>query len=318
MESSTVSKPGQTAGERELSGLAEITEIPALVVRNLNKRYKNGVWANRDIELIGKPGEILGLIGPNGAGKTTLVRQITTELLPTSGSIIVLGHDVVREPLKVKSLLGVVPQEAVLFDYLTVYQHLKIFAKLRGFSGRDSAVRATELVRELRLEEFRDVIIIELSGGLKRRILVGVAALARPPLLVLDEPTTGLDPQSRQDLWSLLRSHRDAGSTILITTHYMEEAEALCDRVGIILDGKLLTVDTVNNLRSAYGYDYKITYPASGPDQAPVVLYGSDAQKMEKEARDQGIQDFTLSPTSLEDVYLAITEHREGADVGNR
>ena len=219
------------------------SNAPPLEVRDLQKRYKDGTRANRGITLSAESGEILGILGPNGAGKTTLVRQITTELLPTSGEMRVFGHDAVAEPSVVKSLIGVVPQEANLYYYLTVYQHLRIFGRLRGLSLRGARRRADELIEELELTEYRDKLVEKLSGGMKRRVLIGVASLARPSLLVLDEPTTGLDPRSRRGLWSLLRDYRRQGTTILMTTHYMEEAEALSDRVGIMRDGQLLALD---------------------------------------------------------------------------
>ena len=281
-------------------------ELP-LVVQNLYKRYKGGVWASRDISMSLQPGETLGILGPNGAGKTTLIRQITTELIPTSGTIHVLGNDAVQEPNKVKSLLGIVPQEGTLFDYLTVYQHLNIFGKLRGYSGRDAARRAEELVEELRLTEHRDVAIKKISGGMRRRILVGIAALAHPPLMVLDEPTTGLDPQSRRDLWVQLRRYKKTKTSVIITTHYMEEAEQLCDRVGIILDGRLMALDTVANLRDSYSYEYKITYSANGSEDEFKTIYGADDQELMERVRALRGENFTLSRTSLEDVYLAIT-----------
>ena len=234
--------------------------------------------------------------------------------MPTFGSIKVMGCDVVREPTKVKSLLGVIPQEAILFDYLTVYQHLRIFAKLRGLGTRDSSERANELVGELRLEQSRDVPIRALSGGLRRRILVGIAALAQPGVLVLDEPTTGRDPQSRQDLWSSLRRYRDAGTMILITTHYMEEAEALCDKVGIILDGELLALDTVANLRSINDYEHKIIFTDPSSNGESETYYGADREALVSQIRAQGIEDFSLLPTSLEDVYLKLTGRIESYD----
>ena len=208
-----------------------------LVVEKINKQYKGGVKANIDISLSINPGEILGILGPNGAGKTTLVRQITTELLPTSGSIRVFGIDVVAEPIRAKNVMGIVPQEAELYESLSVKQTLRIFGKLRGLNNQDANRRADELISDLRLEEHRNVIGMKLSGGLKRRVMVGLAALGNPQLIVMDEPTTGLDPQSRRGLWALLRDYRDRGATILLTTHYMEEAESLCDRVGIIQNG---------------------------------------------------------------------------------
>ncbi len=207
--------------------------VQPLVVENINKQYKGGIKANTVISLSVRPGEILGILGPNGAGKTTLVRQITTELIPTSGSIRVFGIDVVAEPTRAKNVMGIVPQEAELYESLSVKQTLRIFGKLRGLNSKDANRRAQELISDLRLEEHRNVVGMKLLGGLKRRVMVGLAALANPRLIIMDEPTTGLDPQSRRDLWTLLREYRERGSTILLTSHYMQEAESLCDRVGI-------------------------------------------------------------------------------------
>jgi ABC-2 type transport system ATP-binding protein len=260
------------------------------------------------------PGEMLGILGPNGAGKTTLIRQITTELIPTSGEVTVLGYDAIAEPLKVKSLLGIVPQEATLFDHLTAYQHLRIFAKLRGYRGKEAKLRAEELVTELQMDEYRNVVIRTLSGGLRRRLLIGIAALAQPPLMVLDEPTTGLDPESRRNLWALLRRYRETGTTVVITTHYMEEAEALCDRVGIIEGGRLLALDTVDNLRISCGRSYKTTYTGNSMGREKEVQYGTTEKDVASRARALGIDDFTISKTSLEDVYLALTGRNQGAD----
>jgi ABC-2 type transport system ATP-binding protein len=219
-----------------------------------------------------------------------------------------MGRDAVTEPNEVKALLGIVPQEATLFEYLTVRQHLRIFGKLRGLTPKNAAIRADEVTAGLRLEEYSDTAISSLSGGMRRRILIGLAALAHPPLMVLDEPTTGLDPQSRRDLWSLLRSYREQGSSVLLTTHYMEEAEALCDRVGIIEDGKLLVLDTVENLRAAYGYSYKVTYSTDNESGEVVTVYGSNNDELVEKVRSQGIQDYAVSRTSLEDIYLAFVD----------
>lgn len=279
-----------------------------LTVSDLHKRYKSGALANQSITFDIKPSEILGIIGPNGAGKTTLLRQITTELLPTSGEILVMGRDASTEPNQVKALLGIVPQEATLFEYLTVRQHLQLFGKLRGLTPKQAAIRADELTVTLRLEEFSHVEISNISGGMRRRILIGIAALANPPLMVLDEPTTGLDPQSRRDLWSLLRHYRELGSSVLLTTHYMDESEALCDRVGIIKDGKLLALDSVQNLRASYGYSYKVTYKTEREFQETKTIYGSDNSELVARVRAQGIEDFVVSRTNLEDVYLAFVD----------
>ena len=292
------------------------TDAP-LVLRELNKTYKGGIWANRNINLTMEPGEMLGILGPNGAGKTTLIRQITTELIPTSGTVTVLGHDAVAEPTKVKSLLGIVPQEATLLDHLTVFQHLRIFAKLRGYDGRTAKRRAEELVGELHMDDYRDERIGILSGGFRRRILIGIAALARPPLMVLDEPTTGLDPHSRRELWAMLRRYMESGTAVIITTHYMEEAEALCDRVGIIVGGQLVALDTVANLRTDHGYEFKITYYANGASRDPITLYGATEQQLVAQVRAKGEDQFILSNTNLEDVYLALTSDTESTVDGS-
>ena len=293
------------------------TDAPPLEVLNLSKQYEGGLWANRDISLTGNPGEILGILGPNGAGKTTLVRQITTELIPTDGTVKVLGHDVVREPNKVKSLLGVVPQGTNLFHYLTVYQHLRIFAKLRGFPPNDAARRADELVVDLELSSHRDVSVDKLSGGLMRRVLVGIAAMARPPVMVLDEPTTGLDPQSRQSLWSLLRGYREQGTFVLLTTHGMDEAEALCDRVGILQDSRLLDLDTVDNLRANHGLQSKITYFPDPSNGEGVTLYGADERELVTKVQKMGFESFSVGRSNLEDIYLAMTGVGQGFNDGS-
>jgi len=251
---------------------------------------------------------MLGILGPNGAGKTTLVRQITTELLPTSGSIQVFGVDVASDPIGVKNLMGVVPQEAQLFELLTVYETLTIFGKLRGLSPRDARRRAEELLTDLRLAEYRNVTNMRLSGGLKRRVMVGISMIANPGLIVLDEPTTGLDPQSRRDMWDVMRDYKDRGTTILMTTHYMEEAEALCDRVGIISQGSLLALDTVRNLRSSRGFDFKITYAVDGLNGATETIFGTDDRELVDRVRQMGIRQYSVGRTTLEDVYLALTD----------
>lgn len=289
-------------------------ESTPLVVDDVSKRYKGDVWANRNISLEAHPGEIVGILGPNGAGKTTLVRQITTELVPTSGTVKVFGDDVVSSPNRVKSVMGIVPQEADVYEHLTVHQALRIFGKLRGLSRGDATRRADELVTDLRLTEHRKVPIHKLSGGLKRRVMVGVAALGDPRLIVLDEPTTGLDPQSRRDLWDLLRRYQQGGSTILLTTHYMEEAEALCNRVGIIQKGQLLALDTVPNLRAAHGFEFKVTYSINGSESETKTLYGVDDRELVQRIQALGVHQFSVSRTNLEDVYLAFTDGEEGLE----
>ena len=273
-------------------------------VRGLDKTYRNGTHASRDISLSVRHGELLGVLGPNGAGKTTLVRQITTELVPTSGEVRVFGIDAVAHPNRVKGLMGVMPQEANLYYRLSVRHHLRIFGKLRGLPRRKASERAEELMADLHLEEHRDKGADELSGGLRRRLLLGIAALADPPLMVLDEPSAGLDPEARHELWELLRGYRRRGVTVLLTTHYMEEAETLCDRVGVIQDSSLLALDTIANLRADHGFEYKVVYEA---DDRTRTVYGGDDASLVRQVQADGIREYSVSRTTLEDVYLGLT-----------
>jgi len=287
----------------DYSCLVAVSSAHTIDVRNLHKRYKNGVWGNKNITFFANPGEIMAFLGPNGAGKTTLVRQMTTELIPTSGRIYILGNDAVDNPRLAKSALGIVPQDVDLFDYLTVHQHLRIFAKLRGLRGKAANMRASELLGDLGLDKYSHTEIKKLSGGLKRRLLIGIAALANPPIMILDEPTTGLDPESRKDVWEFLKVYRNNGSTVVLTTHYMEEAEELSDRVGIIKEGEFLALDTITQLRSDYGYEYKITFKEGLPNNTN-ILYGSDYTQLVQRVTNRGISEFSIAQTSLEDIYL--------------
>ena len=285
-----------------------------LEVGGLSKRYRDGTWANRDITFNVEPGEFLAILGPNGAGKTTLVRQITTELIPTSGTVRVLGRDAVSDPDSVKPMLGVVPQEANLYWGLTVFHHLRLFGRLRGLSRKDAVAGADHVIESLRLREHRDRLIEALSGGLKRRVMVGIAALARPSLMVLDEPTTGLDPESRRDVWSFIRQYRAEGTTVLLTTHYMEEAEMLTDRVAIIHEGRLLALDTVDGLRAAHGLEFKVTFSGNDGAGEPETIYGADDGELVEQVRAMGVRQYAVSRASLEDVYLALTGSKERLD----
>ncbi|HYR90134.1 MAG TPA: ABC transporter ATP-binding protein [Terriglobia bacterium] len=224
--------------------------MPAAIrIRGLSKRYRSGILANANLTLNVHEGELLALLGPNGSGKTTLVRQVTTEMRPSEGAIEIMGIDAVRHGQRVKEIIGVVPQEAELFEHLTVEQHLFYFALFRGL-GRPSARKCVEnAIDELQLGERRKDIIKHLSSGLKRRVLVAIALLSDPPVLILDEPTTGLDPGSRRALWQVLLERKRRGTTMILTTHYLEEAELLADRIGILSHGKLIALGTLSELR---------------------------------------------------------------------
>ncbi len=276
----------------------------AIEVVGLTKRYRNGTLANDAIDLVVPQGAALGLLGRNGAGKTTLVRQITGELQPTDGSVHVLGVDVVRDHVRARALMGVVPQEAEPYEELTPPEHLAFFGRLRGLSRREAAHRAQTLIEMLGLEPHRRTVARELSGGLKRKLLLGVALVGDPPVLVLDEPTTGLDPHARREIWALLQGLRGRGRTILITTHYMDEAEVLCDEVAVIHGGRIYAQGTVDDLRARCRSRYKATF---NNGDGRTAIMGQSSDEVLAELRRRGVEEFHLAKTSLEDVYLELT-----------
>ena len=277
---------------------------PAIEVRGLTKRYRGGVVANDAIDLAIREGTMLGVLGHNGAGKTTLIRQITGELKPTSGEVRVMGVDVLREHIRARAIMGVVPQDAEPYDHLHPDEHLRFFARLRGLGRGEANRRASEMLDLLGLTAHTSKLARQLSGGLKRKLLVGNALIGDPPVLVLDEPTTGLDPHARREVWALLRESRGRGRTILMTTHYMDEAEQLCDEVALITDGKLRLQGTVEALRSRCRNRYKATYGADGGRQ---FVFGQTPDDVVRELTRRGIEEYALSKTTLEDVYMELS-----------
>jgi ABC-2 type transport system ATP-binding protein len=280
--------------------------MPAIEVRGLSKRYRAGVLANDCVSLSVPSGVVFGLLGPNGAGKTTLVRQITGELAPNTGEVHVLGTDVLRHPLAAKALMGVVPQEANPYLHLRPGEHLSLFGQLHGLDRTTAKRRAAELVGALGLSGHTRVPASQLSGGLKRKLLVGNALMAEPPVLILDEPTTGLDPHSRREVWALIESQRGRGTTVLVTTHYMEEAEALCEEVAVMGNGRILAVGTVEELRGLCRNRYKATIGDANGNQRQ-TLYGSTYEDVVGELTRRGVHEYAIGKTTLEDLYLELT-----------
>ena len=222
--------------------------VAAVRARRLVKRYKDGTVANRGIDLELYPGELISILGPNGAGKTTFLRQLTTELRPTSGSIQIFGIDAVAAPQQAKQMMGITPQEAGVFQSLTVSEHFELFARLKRISKETVGREANEVIESLDLVAERRKRVGALSGGQRRRVLIGLALLGHPPLLVLDEPTTGLDPSSRMAVWGVIRRAVTDGAAVILSTHYIEEAERLSDRVGIISRGRLIACGSLDEL----------------------------------------------------------------------
>jgi ABC-2 type transport system ATP-binding protein len=225
----------------------------ALETINLTKKYTNKVVAVDKLNLeIGK-GEIFGLLGPNGAGKTTTGGMLSTRILPSSGTAYIGGIDVVKHPAEVKHEIGVVPQTNTLDRSLSVEQNLYFHGRYFGFSRSDSKMRTEDLLRQFRLSERADAPVTALSGGMAQRLMLARAVFHSPTVLILDEPTSGLDPQSRLALWDVLGELHTRGQTILLTTHYMEEADHLCQRLAIMDHGKILALGTPNQLKSNLG-----------------------------------------------------------------
>jgi ABC-2 type transport system ATP-binding protein len=217
-----------------------------------------------DLNLTVATGEIFGLLGPNGAGKTTTAGMLTTRVIPTSGQAFVGGIDVVAHPSLAKQILGIVSQQNTLDRQLTVWENLYFHGRLFGIGARESRVAADELLEKFQLAKWRKASVYALSGGMAQRLMVARAIFHRPAVLFLDEPTAGLDPQSRLVLWDILRELNGEGQTILLTTHYMEEADQLCGRVAIMDHGRILALDTPAKLKQGVDADTIVTVKALG------------------------------------------------------
>jgi ABC-2 type transport system ATP-binding protein len=232
------------------------------------------VYAGTDFAAVDKlnlavhGGEIFGLLGPNGAGKTTTAGMLTTRVIPTSGSAYVGAIDVVAHPALAKQLIGIVSQQNTLDRQLTVWENLYFHGRLFGIPAAESRRTADQLLEQFQLAKWAKASVFALSGGMAQRLMVARAIFHRPAVLFLDEPTAGLDPQGRLALWEILGELNRDGQTILLTTHYMEEADALCRRVAIMDHGKILALDTPEELKRSVGADTIVTVKASGDPEA--------------------------------------------------
>jgi ABC-2 type transport system ATP-binding protein len=230
----------------------------------LTKRYRGNILAVDRLELSVHRGEIFGLLGPNGAGKTTTVGMLTTLVVPTSGSATVACIDVVAHPALAKQVIGVVPQSNTLDRALSVWENLYYHGRFFGMNAKVARTAADQLLVQFRLSSRAKASVMELSGGMAKRLMVARALMHHPPVLFLDEPTAGLDPQSRIALWEILRQLHTEGQTIFLTTHYMEEADSLCGRLAIMDHGHVLVIDTPKALKESVSADSIVTVSASG------------------------------------------------------
>jgi ABC-2 type transport system ATP-binding protein len=240
-------KPMRTAEQGDLGGLAGRGSSPAVVIRNLHRSF-NGREAVGAVSFEIREGEIFGLLGPNGAGKTTTISMISTRIRPTSGDVWIFGTPIAGNVHAARQLLNVAPQEEALYATLTGEENLRFFARLYGVPRAERQARVDEALALVALTTRKDDPVATYSGGMRRRLNLGCALVNRPRLLLVDEPTVGVDPQSRAHIFDAVRALRSEGMTIVYTTHYLEEAEGLCDRIAIMDEGRLVALGTLPEL----------------------------------------------------------------------
>jgi len=246
-------------------------EVDGGIIRTvgLTKTYEGTDFrAVDELNLVVRPGEIFGLLGPNGAGKTTTAGMLTTRVIPSAGQAWVGGIDVVRHPALAKQILGIVSQQNTLDRQLTVWENLYFHGRLFGISAADSRRTSDQLLEQFQLTRWSKASVYALSGGMAQRLMVARAIFHRPAVLFIDEPTAGLDPQSRLALWDTLRELNTEGQTILLTTHYMEEADQLCHRLAIMDHGRILALGSPAELKHQVEADTIVTVTAGGDQEA--------------------------------------------------
>jgi lipooligosaccharide transport system ATP-binding protein len=230
-----------------------------ITVRGLIKDY-DGFRALNGVDFVIRSGECFGFLGPNGAGKTTVMRIISCFMPPTEGTVSVFGMDVAAHPSEIKARIGVMPQDNNLDPDLSVSENLRVYGRYFDIRRRDAVRRAKALLEFVELAGKAEAQIDQLSGGMKHRLLLARALMNNPDILILDEPTTGLDPHSRRAVWGKLNHLKSQNTTLLLTTHYMEEAERLCDRVAIMDSGRIVTIDRPAELSSRHGGNLEDVY----------------------------------------------------------
>jgi ABC-2 type transport system ATP-binding protein len=250
-------------------------------------------------------GEVFGLLGPNGAGKTTTIRMLTTLTLPSSGTALIAGHDILNDPLAVKKAIGVIPQMLNLDIDLTLAENLEYHGRLHRMERANRNARIEELLKFVGLWEKRDTPVEHLSGGMRRRLLIARGLMHRPRVVFMDEPTVGLDPQARRLIWGLIEDLKRSGITILLTTHYIEEADELCNRVAIMRQGKIMTIGAPADLKAVSG---RFVLECLGRHDVPRQLFPTREEAIEA-SRDV-CTDVVIRDVTLEDVFIELTGER--------
>ena len=275
-------------GRHSLGPVATGSADGIIETENLTKVYRGSAVAAVDrLSLMVRPGEIFGLLGPNGAGKTTTAGMLTTRVVPTSGRAVVGGVDVVARPALAKQLTGIVSQQNTLDRQLTVWENLYLHGRLFGISRRRSRATADELLARFQLSNWASASVYALSGGMAQRLMVARAVFHRPAVLFLDEPSAGLDPQSRLALWDMLGDLHRQGQTVVLTTHNMDEADRLCERVAIIDQGRVVALDTPSALKRGVGADTVVSVRS---DAAPADLASALRQALPEVTRTRPIE----------------------------
>jgi ABC-2 type transport system ATP-binding protein len=297
----------QTVNTNIVGDHATVNEV--IRCEQLTKRYPGDILAVDGLDLLVHYGEIFGLLGPNGAGKTTTVGMLTTLVIPTSGKATVTGIDVVAHPALVKQMIGVVAQTNNLDRALTVWENLYYHGRFFGMSPRESRETADRFLVEFHLAERAKADVATISGGMAKRLQVARALLHHPSVLFLDEPTAGLDPQSRIALWEILGKLHDEGQTILLTTHYMAEADSVCDRIAIMDHGRILAMNTPKSLKESVGADSIVTVSATGDLDALARFLQERVKEVTKSQRvDSTIQLHVKGTTGVLTKVLATAE----------
>lgn len=280
-----------------------------LRVENLTKQYGDFTAVNNANFSAGE-GKIFGLLGPNGAGKSTTISCISGLMPPTSGRISVGGFDIVKDGKKAKSALGIVPQELALYEDLPAIENLIYWGKAYGLRGPELKSRVDEVLGYIGLADRAKDLPKTFSGGMKRRLNFGCGIVHKPKVLLLDEPTVGVDPQSRQRLFEMVEAERDAGACVLYTTHYMEEAERLCDSLAIIDHGKIIADGSVAELKSKLGARDVLQLTGSFPSGTGAALAARNINELEVLVEEEGMLTMTLSSAShhLPAIFDAITD----------
>ena len=273
-------------------------------IRGLCKDY-SGQKVIDGLDLAVESGELFGFLGPNGAGKTTSIRILTTLTKPTSGQVLINGIDVARDPAGVKSEFGIVQQHQSLNRDLTIAENLELHARLHHLSRIERRERIAELLDYVELTDHADYLVDDVSGGMKRRAMIARALIHRPKLLFLDEPTVGLDAHTRRRVWDLIRRMNSEGATVFLTTHYIEEAEALCKRVGVLHHGRMIAIGSPLDLRRKLGMvAVEMQMPENGtqyryfPDRATAAEFIQTLPSSEK---------VVMRESNLEDVFIELT-----------